>query len=59
MKEFIHHDGDVYLVFGRLVRGGEFRLVYSNPKFAMAINLWKGRVWHVRDAKRKLLKEVS
>lgn len=56
--EFIHEKGDTYLIIGRTTNGRKFRYTYSNPMVAMAINLWQGRVWQVRNGKRKLLKTV-
>lgn len=56
--EFIHKKGDTYLITGRTTDGRKFRHTYSNPMMAMAINLWQGRVWQVRNGKRKLLKTV-
>lgn len=56
--EFVHEKGDKYLITGTDTRGRKFRRVYENPLFALAINLWRGRVWQVRNGKRKLLKTV-
>jgi hypothetical protein len=57
--EFIHKPGDTYLVTGTLYRSNKkFRQVHSNPHYAMGINLWSGRVYQVRDGKRKLVKKV-
>jgi hypothetical protein len=47
-----------YLVIGRDTRGKKFRLVYSDIRWALGINLWDGRVWEVSNGKRKLIKEV-
>ncbi len=57
--EITHQPGDTYLVTGYYANSSRrFRDVYSNPRYALAINLWRGRVWHVRDKKRTLLKTV-
>jgi hypothetical protein len=49
-----------FIVTGKLVRGGRFRNVYSNGRYAFGINLWNGSVYGIRksDGKRKLLKRV-
>jgi hypothetical protein len=56
---FTHHAGDTYVVTGLYYNSTRrFRDVYNNPYQAMCINLWRGRVWHVHNGKRKLVKEV-
>lgn len=58
-KEIIHKEGDTYLVIGFYYNSTKrFRDVYSNPRQALSINLWNGRVYQVRNGKRKLIKEV-
>jgi hypothetical protein len=57
-KEFYHVEGARYVVIGKLVNGKRFRDVYSNPRHALGINLYNGRIWQVVDGKRKLVKEV-
>ena len=50
---------DKFLVTGRYYNSTKtFRSVYSNWRQANGINLWNGRVWLIRDGKRKLLKTV-
>lgn len=56
--EFQHMSGDSYIVTGVDRDGKRFRKSYTNPHFALAINLWNGSVWQVRDGKRKLIKRV-
>lgn len=53
-----HQAGDRYLVVGELRNGAKFRDEYANPHYAMAINLYRGRVYVVRDGRRWLLKTV-
>lgn len=54
-----HMVGDTYVVTGYIFNTTrKFRKCYSNPHMAMGINLWRGRVWQVRNGKRKLVKEV-
>jgi hypothetical protein len=56
--EFTHNKGDKYHVTGVCVDGKRFKRVTDNPHYALAINLYRGSVWQVRDGKRKLLKRV-
>ena len=54
-----HMIGDTYVVTGFYYNSTrKFRQCYSNPMQAMGINLWRGRVWQVRNGKRKLIKRV-
>jgi hypothetical protein len=56
---FAHQKGDKYLITGYYYNTGiKFRLVRFNPYAALSINLWRGKVWHVRGKKRTLVKEV-
>lgn len=55
---FEHKKGDLYAVTGVTVDGKRFKMTYEVPEFALAINLWRGSVWQVRDGVRKLLKRV-
>lgn len=59
--EFIHNTGDTYHVTG-VTTGGKngkrFKIVTSNPHYALGINLWRGSLWQVRDGKRTLLRRV-
>jgi len=57
-REFEHKEGDMYDVTGILKNGDRFVDRYKNPHVALAINLWKGSVWQVRNGKRKLIKRV-
>lgn len=55
----VHQPGDKYLVVGYYYNTTRrFRNEYTNPHYALAINLWRGRVYQVRDGKRTLIKEV-
>lgn len=56
--EFTHEKGDTYLLIGRDCSGRKFRMVYDNPYFALGINMYRGRMWQVRNGKRKLVKSV-
>jgi hypothetical protein len=47
-----------YIVTGVDVRGKRFRLQYTNIRWALGINLWRGSVWEVSNGKRKLIKRV-
>ncbi|HEY5606261.1 MAG TPA: hypothetical protein VIL45_07060 [Thermoplasmata archaeon] len=58
MREWIHGAGDTYAVTGIDVRGRRFRIRTGNPWQALAVNLYRGSVWLVRDGKRKLVKRV-
>lgn len=56
---FTHQKGDKYHVTGRLVNGKRFKpIITDSPHYALAINLYQGSVWQVRDGKRKLIKRV-
>ncbi len=58
--EFTHKEGDKYLVTGVYHNSTKrFRQMHSNPRQALGINLWHGRVWQIRDGKRTLLKRVN
>lgn len=59
MRKWTHQDGDQYIVKGEARNGTKFRRVYTNYPYAMAINLWKGRVWVVRNGRRTCLKIVD
>jgi hypothetical protein len=58
--DFIHKPGDTYVVTGFLAHSTKkFRKgPYSIPEHALGINLWNGRVWQIRNGKRKLVKRV-
>lgn len=58
--DFVHNVGDVYIVIGRDVHGKRFRQTYSNPRWALAINLYRGRVYQklASTGKRRLVKSV-
>ena len=58
--ELEHKDGDTYLITGFYHNSRRrFRLTTSNPRQAIAINLWNGAVWQVRNGKRKLVYKVT
>lgn len=59
MSVTIHQDGDKYIVCGTDRKGKRFSQVHSNPWVALAINMWNGRVWQVRNGRRKLIKRVT
>lgn len=59
LTEWIHQAGDRYVITGFYVlTGRRFRTSTSNPHVALNINLWRGRVWLVRDGRRRLVKRV-
>lgn len=54
-----HQPGDTYIVSGYYYNSDrKFRDHYNNPHQALGINLWRGRVWQVRNGRRKLIKKV-
>jgi len=55
---WIHREGDRYLVTGYTVAGRPFRREMVNPYQALGINLYRGRVWLLRDGRRRLVKSV-
>lgn len=58
--EWTHTATDRYLVTGYLAFSTKrFRSVYSNPYQALAINLWRGRVYLLRGGKRIVVKVVT
>jgi len=50
--------GDTFLVTGKDRSGKRFRRVFSSWRQALAINLWQGNVWLVRNGKRKLIQST-
>jgi hypothetical protein len=57
--QFEHKKGDRYIIIGYYYNTGiKFRLVRFNPYSALAINLWRGKVWQMRGKRRTLVKEV-
>ena len=59
-KEINTADYSLFIITGIDRSGKRFRLSYSTPFMAFAINLWCGTVWGVRkiDGKRERLKRV-
>ena len=54
-----HIEGDTYLITGKYYRSKKkFRLITNFISYALGINLWNGRVWQIRNRKRKLIKTV-
>jgi len=50
---------DSFVITGVLYRGKRFKAIHTkNFSHAMAINLWNGSVWGVKDGKRQRLKRV-
>lgn len=58
--EFTHNAGDRYEVTGVTVTGQRFKQAYENPRWALAVNLYRGSVWQRKSglSNRKLLKRV-
>ena len=58
-KVFHLEKSDKFLITGTLVNGKPFRMILSNWAHANAINLYRGRVWLVREnGQRRLVKRV-
>lgn len=52
-------ENDRFVVTGILRNGKRFKsMQYKDPFYALAINLWRGHVWLVRDNKRTCIKSV-
>jgi len=50
---------DKYVVTGKTTDGKSFRICSANAHYALAINLYNGRVWAVKpDGHRRLIKHV-
>ena len=47
-----------YVVTGVDRDNKRFSMQYSDIRYAMGINLWRGNVWEVIDGKRRRIKSV-
>ena len=56
---FTHMPGDRYKVCGKDIRGKRFTIKTDNPHYALAINLWHGNVWQIRNDQPTLIKRVT
>ena len=54
-----HNGNGQYLVIGRMVQGGKFRLVHSNWHYVNSLNLYEGRIWMVQNGHRQLVKRIT
>lgn len=56
--EIEHKTGDKYHVTGVDLNGRRFKIVTDNPHWALAINVYRGTVWQVRDGRRRIIRRI-
>lgn len=56
--EWVHQDGDKYMVTGIDRSGRRFKRVFASWFYASGINLWHGSRWLLRDGQRHLISRV-
>lgn len=57
-SEWTHLPGDHYILIGYTQDGTRFRRQSTIWPFIAAINAYRGRWYHVRNGKRKLVKQT-